>query len=185
MISSLRIAALVFVTLVSGLCGFGVAFQTPSRPNAATGIRFYRSAPCSIYLKTNQFCGSESSLALGAVKVSAPTPEEAAKMGAREWPQNIRKGAWSEDVGEGKVRYVLQGEGTLDVMESAVQESSSFQVGPGTLVEVESECTLNWNINDTEEMVILTPGYEDGKALIGIAALFAIGLGALVASSSL
>mmetsp|Transcript_19977 Transcript_19977/g.40478 ORF Transcript_19977/g.40478 Transcript_19977/m.40478 type:complete len:188 (-) Transcript_19977:111-674(-) len=128
-------------------------------------------------------------LYMSKVDVTFPTPDEAAAMGARDWPQQVKSGSWTETFGPGQeaTRYVLEGSGSLEVktfddegsMESGVVSKS--KVGPGTLVEVSGRADLVWQIDGQGEMIILTPGYEEGGLLLGVAAVLVVLCGALIA----
>eukprot|EP00566_Odontella_aurita_P022405 CAMPEP_0113551314 /NCGR_PEP_ID=MMETSP0015_2-20120614/14458_1 /TAXON_ID=2838 /ORGANISM="Odontella" /LENGTH=139 /DNA_ID=CAMNT_0000452197 /DNA_START=192 /DNA_END=608 /DNA_ORIENTATION=- /assembly_acc=CAM_ASM_000160 len=78
------------------------------------------------------------------VEVKSPTPDEAAEMGTRDWPQQLKRGSWSENIGGGKsaVRYVLDGTGTVESFSDDGQLKS--QVGPGSLVEATGPIVLEW-----------------------------------------
>eukprot|EP00638_Chattonella_subsalsa_P008524 CAMPEP_0117756188 /NCGR_PEP_ID=MMETSP0947-20121206/13910_1 /TAXON_ID=44440 /ORGANISM="Chattonella subsalsa, Strain CCMP2191" /LENGTH=158 /DNA_ID=CAMNT_0005575689 /DNA_START=178 /DNA_END=655 /DNA_ORIENTATION=+ len=122
---------------------------------------------------------------LAAIRVTTPTPDEAAEMGAREWPQNVKQGEWKEQLEVGKIRYILDGTGEVEVL-GTEDDKILYAVGPGTLVEVieEQGCELKWSVDGSKEMVILTPGYEDGKALAGAAFLLLLGLMGLIFASN-
>ena len=120
--------------------------------------------------------------AAGGVVVSSPTPDEAADMGARDWPQQVRKApGWSESVAEdGAVtRYVLSGTGSVAV------KGSSQKIGPGSLVEVTGPAEVEWAVSGggDGEMIILTPGYEEAGLLVGVAAALVVLCAALVVAS--
>lgn len=106
------------------------------------------------------------------LQITNPTPNEAADMGIRDWPQQVKSSFDTEQISEGKtvVRYVLDGEGKLN----------GNKVGPGTLIEAEGECELKWEIS-SDNMIILTPGYEDFGKLAGVLAVFVVLCGALIA----
>ena len=109
-----------------------------------------------------------------AVKISTPSPDEAASMGIREWPQQVKSNIWSES-GSDLTRYVLDGKGYL-----TYDKETRIEVGPGSLVEVDSEPSqLVWEIT-SNEMIILTPGYEEGGKLLAVAATLVVLAGALI-----
>ena len=117
---------------------------------------------------------SLSPLFATTVKISTPSPDDAADMGIRDWPQQLKKaGSWSETVDEDQtlVRYVLDGTGAVNVVDENGQDEKTA-VGPGSLVEVTGQATLEWQ--GKEDMIILTPGYEQPGMLIGAAALLLI-----------
>lgn len=120
------------------------------------------------------------------VEITFPTPEEAASMGIRDWPQQFHSKTWSDRVSEGGIatRYVLDGKGrlTIDYYDdnNDKQRINNQRVYPGTLVEVDGEANLLWEVDDSKEgMIILTPSYEEGGKLLivgGILAVFCAGL---------
>lgn len=107
-------------------------------------------------------------------------------MGIRDWPQQFHSSTWSDTVSEGSIatRYVLDGKGrlTIDYYDDngEMQRIKNQRVYPGTLVEVDGEANLLWEVDDEKEgMIILTPGYEEGGKLLlvgGILAVFCAGL---------
>lgn len=111
-----------------------------------------------------------ASLALSAsIQVTTPSPDDAADMGIRDWPQTQRNGAWQEQVTDGQtlVRYVLDGQGKLTITDNSSSSSSTTQaVGPGTLIEVTDDATLDWS----GDLLLLTPGYEQGGLFLGVLA---------------
>eukprot|EP00525_Craspedostauros_australis_P007288 CAMPEP_0198124484 /NCGR_PEP_ID=MMETSP1442-20131203/39989_1 /TAXON_ID= /ORGANISM="Craspedostauros australis, Strain CCMP3328" /LENGTH=140 /DNA_ID=CAMNT_0043783883 /DNA_START=138 /DNA_END=560 /DNA_ORIENTATION=- len=115
------------------------------------------------------------STALHACRITQPSPDDAADMGMREWPQQVQSGTWQESCADGDVltRYVLDGTGTLRVDGEAAQT-----VAPGTLVEVTDAAQLVWEAS-SDEMILLTPSFEEGGKLIFVA------LGLLVLSVAL
>jgi len=110
------------------------------------------------------------------IDVSFPSPEEAADMGARDWPQQAKSGIWSDNVKSGGVRYVLDGSGTVS------DGKGETRVGPGALVTVLDDCSLEWTC-EAGEMIILTPSFEEGPLLAAVAAVL-IGLCAFLVGSS-
>ena len=116
------------------------------------------------------------------VDISTPTPDEAAEMGARDWPQQFKKAGWSETVAEDKVvtRYILSGHGTVSSADANVPKR---RIGPGTLVEITGPANVEWNVNDGDEMIVLTPGYEEAGLLLGVAGAFVVLCGVLVATA--
>ena len=120
------------------------------------------------------------------VEITFPTPEEAASMGIRDWPQQFHSKTWSDRVSEGGIatRYVLDGKGrlTIDYYDdnNVKQRINNQRVYPGTLVEVDGEANLLWEVdNEREGIIILTPNYEEGGKLLivgGVLAVFCAGL---------
>mmetsp|Transcript_23800 Transcript_23800/g.33282 ORF Transcript_23800/g.33282 Transcript_23800/m.33282 type:complete len:180 (+) Transcript_23800:129-668(+) len=123
-------------------------------------------------------------LLAASVDVSAPSPEKAAEMGVRDWPQQLRQGEWEEKVESGTtlVRYVLDGKGVVETTtyDDNGSNSNRISVGPGSLVEVTGEAVMSWKAS-TGEMIILTPGFEEGGKLAGVALAMIVLCGALVA----
>ena len=120
------------------------------------------------------------------VEITFPTPDDAASMGIRDWPQQFHSSTWTDTVSEGSIatRYVLDGKGrlTIDYYDDngEMQRIKNQRVYPGTLVEVDGEANLLWEVDDEKEgIIILTPGYEEGGKLLivgGILAVFCAGL---------
>ena len=125
-----------------------------------------------------------STLLMAGAVVTTPSPDEAAQMGARDWPQQIKKGTWTEEIpdGDAKIRYVLEGEGTL-VSTVIDSRASSSRIGPGTLIEATGPVKLEWTVKDkagNNEIIILTPGYEQQGLLFAVAGVFLALCGSLV-----
>jgi len=107
-------------------------------------------------------------------------------MGIREWPQQFHDSTWTDSVAEGSIatRYVLSGKGrlTIDYYDDAGERKriKNQRVYSGTLVEVDGEAELVWEVDDAKEgMIVLTPGYEEGGLLLlvgGGLVLFCAGL---------
>jgi hypothetical protein len=114
------------------------------------------------------------------VSITTPSSDAAVQMGIREWPQQLKKGSWDETSAEGQtlVRYVLDGEGILEI-EAAESPKRTTNLTPGTLVEVSGDASLSWRAEG--EMIILTPGFEEGGKFLGVAVAVIIIFGALVA----
>ena len=110
------------------------------------------------------------------VEITYPTPEEAASMGIRDWPQQFHSTNWSDMIPEGGIatRYVIEGKGriTVDYYEEddlTYRKRINQRVYPGTLVEVDGEANILWEVDDSKEgMIILTPGYEEGGKLLTV-----------------
>jgi hypothetical protein len=79
-------------------------------------------------------------------------------------------GGWSESVGDGEtlVRYVLDGTGSVTIVDEDDGGQTSA-VRSGSLVEVTGIATVKWTVDD--DMIILTPGYEELGLFVGAAAL--------------
>ena len=119
-------------------------------------------------------------LKLNGVSVSTPSSEKASEMGVREWPQQLKKGTWQESSKEGGtlVRYVLDGTGSLEVSENG-SPNRKISLSPGTLLEVSGDVSLSWTAKN--EMIILTPGFEEGGTLAIVAVGVLVIFGALLA----
>ena len=140
------------------LCFFytpSFAFHPPTHPSTATRL-----------------------MAASAIDISNPSPEEAAEMGIREWPSQSRGvGRWSEACQDDQtlVRYILEGRGSLEL------DGGTYALQPGTLIEVTGDTTLEWEA--TSPMIVLTPGFEQVGAFVGVLAfLAAMGAGLILAS---
>jgi hypothetical protein len=77
-------------------------------------------------------------------------------------------------------RYILEGKGSVRVKSSS--SSSDIPVRPGTLVRITNEDVISWTVS-TRDMIILTPGYEEGGKLAAVAAVLVALLGAIVIGS--
>ncbi|KAL7464659.1 hypothetical protein ACHAXS_004996 [Conticribra weissflogii] len=124
------------------------------------------------------------------VEITFPTAEDAASMGIRDWPQKFYSSSWSESVSDGQIvtRYVLDGKGRVDIQYldpySGDISNRKERVYPGTLVEVEGEATLVWNVDDEKVgMIVLTPDFQEGGKLILVAAFLVALIAGLVAGT--
>ena len=115
------------------------------------------------------------------ISVTTPSPDAAAEIGIRDWPQQAKKGTWDETSAEGQtlVRYVLDGKGTLEIEDMTDSSKQTTNVAPGTLIEISGGANLSWTSD--QEMIILTPGFEEGGTLLIVAAAVVILFGALIA----
>lgn len=96
--------------------------------------------------------------------------------------QQVRTGSWFETLSKGETvtRYILEGEGFVTVTAMAVDKKK--KVGPGTLVEAKGPVELRWKVFDAGndggkgkgEMIVLTPGYEEGASLAIVAVAFVV-----------
>ena len=139
---------------------------SPSIPSRTAFQKTFhiRDEPKSPRLAATQLC-------MG--KIQSLTPNEAADMGIRDWPQQAKQGQWTESCGEGQtlVRYILDGKGTVEI-----NDDPPKPVAPGTLVEVDGEASLTWSA--ATELIVLTPGFEEGGKLIAVAGLLIVVCGA-------
>lgn len=101
-------------------------------------------------------------------------------MGIREWPQQTKSSSWVEETKEGKsiVRYILQGSGTV-----TVGNESSRKFSEGTLIEIQGPCKVTWTKNEGDDIIILTPGFENVGLFVGVILGFTAMVGALLALS--
>lgn len=119
-----------------------------------------------------------------------PTYDEATALGARDWPQQVKMGSWTErfdSPGQVAARYILEGAGMVvvtlfenDGFTPKTELPEEYRVVPGCLVEAMGPCQLEWQTDDNKEMVVLTPGYEQGSLLAAVGALFIVICGALI-----
>ena len=179
MMGSLIIFINVFVLAVLSNINETFAFLPPQKSLTSVSSNQYSS----ISKTTSSLFATSTNK---PVEITFPTPEEAASMGIRDWPQQFHSKTWSDRVSEGGLatRYVLDGKGrlTIDYYDdnNVKQRINSQRVYPGTLVEVDGEANLLWEVDDDKEgMIILTPNYEEGGKLLivgGILAVFCAGL---------
>lgn len=124
---------------------------------------------------------------MATIKISKPSSDEAAQMGIREWPQQLRQGTWTEFVTLDKtvVRYILNGSGSLKSTDEDQAITKITPLVPGTLVEVTGTATLEWKANDKdgkeeEGLIVLTPAFEEGGLFLGVAVVVIAIFGALL-----
>ncbi len=106
-------------------------------------------------------------------------------MGIREWPQRARsKGSFEEVSQEGQtlVRYVLDGEAKVIVAKQSVPQTETFIMRPGSLLEVHGEAKLTWRV-ESEEIILLTPGFEQLRLFAGVILGLSMVMEALIAST--
>ena len=124
------------------------------------------------------------------VEVKRPDEAEWVRVrGAREWPQQVKQGKWSETVDSGKLvaRYILDGRGSVAVTlytndgASKNKEPVYHELVPGSFLEAMGPATLEWEADD--QILLLTPGYEQGSLFAAVAALFVVLCGALITGS--
>lgn len=123
-----------------------------------------------------------SSVGLAATPTyTLPSQQESEQLGIRDWPQQTKSSSWTDEAEEGQtlVRYILQGSGTLDVDGGR----SSRKFNTGMLVEAEGPVKLDWNKDEGENVIILTPGFEQGGLFAGALIGFVAMVGALIALS--
>jgi len=125
------------------------------------------------------------------VQITFPTPEEAASMGIRDWPQQFHGKDWDESIPEGQIatRYVLSGKGrvTIDYYDddNVNRKRANQRVYPGTLIEVDGEAKLFWEVDNAKDgIIVLTPSYEEGGKLLLVAGAMVIFCAGLIAGSA-
>ena len=172
-----------------------------SKDGFAPGVEAFTASPSyqstqKASCKSNPFCrrpcssGSIStSLKMGVspatsrISVSVPSQAKCEELGVREWPQQSKKGIWNEEVApeNSLVRYVLEGSGSLEISQDDAT-SQVISVTPGTLVEIGAgtpNLQLEWK-SEQSEMILLTPGFEEGGVLLGALAGIVVLFGALL-----
>ena len=139
------------------------------------------------------------------VDLQTPSPEEAAALGIREWPQQVKsKGtSWSESVEPDRtvLRYILDGRGTVEIHPPLVQEEETtttrtirsttssppptptavrlvVKVQTGNLIQVQGPVTLHWTAQ--EEIILLTPGFEEGGLFVSVLVTVLVLFGTLI-----
>ena len=129
------------------------------------------------------------------VEITFPTPEEAASMGIRDWPQQFHDKDWAESITEGQIatRYVLSGKGrvTIDYYDGDnldIRQRTNQRIYAGTLVEVDGEAELFWEVDDdggaSNGIIVLTPSYEEGGKLLLVAGALVVFCAGLIAGST-
>jgi hypothetical protein len=128
-----------------------------------------------------------SSLAMGSSnRISIPSQAECEELGVREWPQQSKKGSWNErvDPGNSLVRYVLEGTGSLVIVEDANAITTQEEVRPGFLIDInagDDPLRLEWECDaDCPEVILLTPGFEEANVFLGVIAGIVVLFGALL-----
>ena len=124
------------------------------------------------------------SLCMAKIRITTPSSDVAVEMGMREWPQQVQQGRWSEFVPSETtvIRYVLEGSGTLEIVDEDQAQAQSTSLVPGTLIEVTGTASLQWStLPDTTDMILLTPNFEQGGLLMGVVVSIIALFGALLA----
>jgi hypothetical protein len=128
----------------------------------------------------------QTRLFLSNVRVTTPSQAQAEEMGLREWPQQAKsKGTWEESVKEGQtvVRYVLDGQASVKVNCGTEESTEQVTMKAGSLLEVTGQATLLWQVV-SDEIILLTPNFEQVGVFAGVVAAMVVLLGALIATSS-
>jgi len=111
------------------------------------------------------------------VEISTPSQSKCETLGIREWPQQRKKGSWTEyssDEDFSLVRYVLEGTGMLNIITNNNNQKDTTTkkeiiIKPGTLIEIDGKAELKWICDDNcQEMIVLTPTFEEGNIFVGV-----------------
>ena len=77
---------------------------------------------------------------------------------------------------------------TIDYYEddNVARQRKNQRVYPGTLIEVDGEANLFWEVDDNgkEGIIVLTPSYEEGGILLLVAGALVVFCAGLIAGSS-
>jgi hypothetical protein len=128
--------------------------------------------------------GSRGFVLTAQISTSSPSQVEAEDLGIREWPQQVKRGRWSEEAKNGQTlsRYILEGEGIVFIADDkARKETKKLRVG--TLLEVKGPALLEWEAT-SPELIVLTPGFEEGGKFLAVAGSLIALTAALVATGS-
>lgn len=193
------VAALLLIAAIA--TNTSLAFAPPANNNRRQCTTSTLSANSLTFTKTKLVHNKKSSIKTplsassttnnNVVEITFPTPEEAASMGIRDWPQQFHDSSWSESISEGQIatRYVLSGKGrvTIDYYdnENVNRQRANQRVYPGTLIEVDGEAQLFWEVDDAKEgIIVLTPSYEEGGKLLLVAGAMVVFCAGLIAGST-
>eukprot|EP00984_Skeletonema_dohrnii_P005004 scaffold1769_cov132-Skeletonema_dohrnii-CCMP3373.AAC.21 len=190
----------VLLLILSTATQSAYAFAPPSNNHQCSSTSSPSRSKCPTFSKTKRVHNklsplsplSATSSTNNVVEITFPTPEEAASMGIRDWPQQFHDKSWDESIPEGQIatRYVLSGKGrvTIDYYENEnmdVRKRKKERVYPGTLIEVDGEANLFWEVDDVREgIIVLTPSYEEGGKLLLVAGALVVFCAGLIAGSS-
>ena len=129
--------------------------------------------------KQNQSVSTPTTLYASSSSFTNPTQEQSVELGIREWPQQTKtQSNWEEEVkdGETSIRYILQGSGDLTIDGEKPKNFST-----GMLIEINGPASLSWTKKGKDDVIILTPGYEQGGLLAGAALTLITLCGVLIA----
>jgi len=150
---------------------------------ASSSARGSNQNPYSRVSSASPSTSSLSSLSMTTVgtqvEISTPSQTKCESLGIREWPQQSKKGSWTEyssDEDISLVRYVLEGTGMLniitnnnDISQIDTTTKKEIIIKPGTLVEIDGKAELKWTCDDNcQEMIVLTPSFEEGNIFVGV-----------------
>ena len=69
--------------------------------------------------------------------------------------------------------------------ENVNRQRANQRVYPGTLIEVDGEAQLFWEVDDAKEgIIVLTPSYEEGGKLLLVAGAMVVFCAGLIAGST-
>ena len=173
-----RFIVAVLLLIVASATQSTLAFISPPTPQCIAGSSSSPSKcqtfPTQLVHNNQKSPQTTSSLSASStnnnnnvVEITFPTPDEAASMGIRDWPQQFHNKEWTEMISEGQIatRYVLSGKGrvTIDYYDNEnvnIRQRTNQRVYPGTLIEVDGEANLFWEVDDMKEgMIVLTPSF--------------------------
>jgi len=130
--------------------------------------------------------------ATSRIGISVPSQAKCEELGVREWPQQSKSASWSESVSPENTltRYVLEGTGSVEIIgqgggDDDDESSQTISVNPGTLVEIQvgtPKVRLEWT-SKTDEMILLTPGFEEGGVFLGVIAGIVVLFGVLLSGA--
>ena len=178
-----RMVMIAFFVVSHSFKSTAVGFSPVTSSIATTKYVHVESKPRLIYRRS--LGSTRFGLNMARIEVKTPSQEEAESMGIREWPQQAKsKGSFVESCEEGKtlVRYVLDGQSTVEITQSEEEPSQTISMRPGSLLEVTGEATLSWEVT-SNEMILLTPSFEQVGIFSGVALALVVLLGAHVATS--
>jgi len=129
---------------------------------------------------TGKWSPDEPSRGFVALYVAKASMEDKEELGIREWMSNTFKPGKEDKCKTDSYRYVLQGTGRAICPET----NENFGVSPNTLVRTKMDCTLKWQPDD-EEIVVLTPEYIGFPLLIVFPTLLALVVALIAAANEL
>jgi hypothetical protein len=174
----------------------GVKNPKSGRTTGTTGTFLARGGPVpvlpctsrtrSLTLATTPATCTRLHAASTSISTSTPSQSESEALGIREWPQQAKKrGTFSESCGDGQtlVRYILEGTATVNVQTTTAENvSQSAKLSVGTLMEVQGPCQVDWDVT-SEELILLTPGFEQGGSFAAVLGLLVLVCGVLLSGA--
>lgn len=173
---SLLIVITLALQCTSKVQAFTVHVQSPRRIKTSARTPYHDLSSSKVIQVSKTVLQQSSS----TVEFSYPSQDECVSLGIRDWPQQTKSKPWTETASEGQVlqRYILQGKGSL-----VVDGLQSTPFGVGSLVDVTGPASLEWNSEGGDDVILLTPGFEQGGAFLGVVAAMIALTGALVVVS--